>query len=145
MAEEKKQPRKGRRKRSKDHHFMDVALDAFIRDQALHLWRDYGVYRRKPDANQTAALRDTGFFEDKAPYAVLWTEPWQRIVLGEEHAEAALFGKFEEAVRAAVVAEREARKQAGDEPLEDLPEYNEFLRYTLNRLLVDDPAVSKDG
>jgi hypothetical protein len=43
-----------------------------------------------------------------------------------------------------VLEEKEARMKAGDVPFEDLEEYNEFIRRTLNKLLIEDPADRKD-
>jgi len=135
------QGRGRRRKRAKDRHFMDAALDAFIRDQALRLWRDFEVYRARPDTDRAAALAETGFFADRLAYADLWTKHWA--VTAQPAAglpEGELYGRMEEAVRAAVLEEREVRQRGGDRPLEDLEDFNEFMRRTLNKLLADDPA-----
>jgi hypothetical protein len=133
-----------RRRRQKDHHFMDVALDGYIRDQALRLWRDVQVYRSRSDAAPASALAQAGFFADKLAYAALWSAHWERGVLPAAGLpDGELYSHIEAAVRAAVLEEREARMRNGDKPLEDLEEYNEFIRHTLNLLLTDDPAGRK--
>jgi len=135
------QASKKRRRRQKDRQFMDVALDAFIRSQALLLWRDFEVYRTKPGCTVAAALAETGFFEDKEGYAAIWQGHWERTVLPAAALSAGeLYGQVEAAVRAAVTEERERRKATGDQPFEDLDEYNAFIRRTLNALLAEDPA-----
>ena len=133
--------RKKRRRRQKDRHFMDAALDAYIRNQALLLWRDFEVYRVKPGNTAAQALAETGFFGDKEPYAEIWQGHWERTVLPASGlTDGELYGQFEGAVRASVMDERAQRIAAGDRPFEDQESYNEFLRRALNSLLADDPA-----
>jgi hypothetical protein len=133
--------KKKRRRREKDRHFMDAALDAYIRNVALLLWRDFQVYRSKPGNTLAEALAETGFFGDKEPYAEIWQDHWERTVLSAAgQPDGALYAQFEAAVRAAILAEREQRSAAGDRPFEDQEDYNAFLRRTLNSLLADDPA-----
>ena len=125
---------------------MDAALDGYIRDQALRLWRDFEVYRSRPGIDTARALMETGFFEDRLAYAPMWSAHWEHTVLpAAEIAEGELYRLMEAAVRASVLEEKEARVHAGDAPLEDLEEYNEFIRRTLNKLLIEDPADRKDG
>jgi hypothetical protein len=133
--------RKKRRRRPKDRHFMDAALDAYIRNVALLLWRDFEVYRAKPGSTTASALAEAGFFGDKEAYAPIWQAHWERTVITEAAGpEDKLYGQVEAAVRAAVGEERQKRKDAGDAPFEDQEEYNAFLRRTLNSLLADDPV-----
>jgi hypothetical protein len=133
--------KKKKKRRQKDQHFMDAALDAFIRSHALQLWRDFEVYRAKPGSTTASALTETGFFGDKEGYAALWQGHWERTVLTaaalpEQH----LYSQFEAAVRAAVTEERQQRHERGDTAFEDLDEYNSFIRRALNSLLAEDPA-----
>ena len=144
MARERGAGAKGsgrRRRRQKDKEFMDAALDGFIRDQALHLWRDFEIYRARPGTGAAEALAAAGFFEDKQPYAALWSAQWSRITVPAEGlSDGELYGRMEGAVRAAVIEERETRQKAGDRLLEDLDEYNEFIRRALGGLLAEDTA-----
>lgn len=133
---------KGRRgRRPKDRHFMDAALDAYIRDRALTLWRDYVVYRERQEKPPKAALAETGFFEDRGAYAGVWNTHWESLVLpASGKSDGEIFGQIEAAVRASVMEERTARKAAGGETFEDTEDYNEFLRTTLNQLLEEATA-----
>ena len=120
---------------------MDAALDAYVRDQALLLWRDFEVYRARPATSALAALQEAGFFEDRAPYGVIWSRLWEATVLpAAQLPDGELYARFEAIVRDAIHEEREARKTAGDAPFEDLEDYNMFIRRTLNALLAEDPA-----
>lgn len=132
--------RRGGKKRGKvkGKEFMDAALDAFIRSQALSLWRDFTVYRDGKGASTQEALQETGFFGDKGPYADLWLEHWQRATLPTALVDdGAIFGQIEAAVRAAVLDERAKRLATGDVSLEDTDEYNDFIRHALGQLVAD--------
>ena len=133
-----------RRRRQKDKEFMDAALDGFIRDQALHLWRDFEIYRARPGMSAAQALAAAGFFGDKQSYAALWDAHWGGIAVPAQGlSDGELYGRIEGAVRAAVLEERETRSQAGDRLLEDLDEYNEFIRRALGTLLADDLSAKE--
>jgi hypothetical protein len=137
--------RKQRRRRAKDRHFMDAALDAYVRDQALLLWRDFEVYKARPDTSVLDALKEAGFFEDRHPYEGIWSKRWEAIVLpAAQLLEGDLYGRLELMVREAIHEEREARKLAGDTLFEDLEDYNMFIRRTLNSLLAEDPADKEE-
>lgn len=117
---------------------MDAALDAYIRGQALMLWRDIVVYRERQGRGVAEALREAGFFGDRGDYAPLWIRHWEAEVLpAAELSDGEIFGRIESAVRAAVLEEKAARVAAGAESLEDTEDYNTFLRHTLNQLLTE--------
>lgn len=132
----------GRRaRRPKDRHFMDAALDAYIRGQALMLWRDVTVYRERQGRDMAEALREAGYFGDRGDYAALWTRHWEAQVLpAAALADGEIFGRIEAAVRAAVLEEKATRAASGAELLEDTEDYNTFLRQTLNQLLTESSA-----
>ncbi len=144
MSEDKGPGKKGRKKRSrrdKDRHFMDAALDAFIRESALHLWRDFIVYRDRQGQAPAEALRQAGFFGDKGEFAELWSEQWERTaVAAADLDDGEIFGHIEAAVRMAVLEEKAARLARGGPTFEDTEEYNAFLRTTLNQLLTEASA-----
>jgi hypothetical protein len=133
-----------RRKRAKDRHFMDAALDAYIRDQALLLWRDFVVYRDREGKAPQVALREAGFFGDRGEYEALWSGHWQGIAMpAADKSDGEIFGQIEAAVRAAVLEEKAARKDKGGEAFEDTEDYNAFVRQTLNQLLKESSAESE--
>jgi hypothetical protein len=135
---------KQRRRRPKDRHFMDAALDAFIRDSALRLWRDFIVYRDRQGKAPAEALRETGFFQDKGDFTELWTDQWERTAVpAADLDDGEIFGHIEAAVRIAVLEEKAARQQRGGESLEDTEEYNTFVRQTLNQLLTEASAENE--
>lgn len=120
---------------------MDAALDAYIRGQALLLWRDVVVYRERQGHGMRDALGEAGFFGDRGAYASIWTRHWETQVLpAAELSDGEVFGCIEAAVRAAVLEEKAARTTAGAESLEDTEDYNTFLRHTLNQLLTESSA-----
>lgn len=142
MTEERgKSGRQRRNRRPKDRHFMDAALDAYIRGQALLLWRDVVVYRERQGRGMREALREAGFFGDRGGYAPIWSRCWEAQVLpAAELSDGEVFGRIEAAVRTAVLEEKAARTTAGAEALEDTEDYNAFLRHTLNQLLTESGA-----
>ena len=126
----------GGRKKGRNREFMDAALDGFIRDQALLLWRDIETYRARGSAESADALKEAGYFGDKGQYEEIWTRHWVGHVLSAaDLPEGNLFGCVEAAVRASVTEEREARRTQGDALLEDTDEYNAFIRQTMGKLL----------
>ena len=144
MAEDRgKGKREGgrKRRRAKDRHFMDAALDAFIRDQALLLWRDLIVYRDREGQPPDEALRQCGYFGDKGDYQRLWSDHWESAVLAMPSREdGEIFESIEAAVRAAVLEEKAQRSARGEPALEDTEDYNTFVRQTLNKLLTEAAA-----
>jgi hypothetical protein len=147
MGEESGKKKGGGRKRGrrdKDRHFMDAALDAYIRSLALQFWRDFIVYRDRQEKSAAEALREAGYFEDRGEYGALWSAHWARIALpAAERPDGEIFGQIEAAVRAAVLAEKAARLERGAPTLEDTDEYNGFLRQTLNQLLTEASAETE--
>lgn len=126
----------GVRKKGRNREFMDAALDGFIRDQALLLWRDLETYRARDGVGMAEAAKEAAYFGDKGRYEEIWSGHWTREVLPAAHLpEGELFGLVEGAVRASVTEEREARRAQGDAPLEDTDEYNTFIRETMGKLL----------
>lgn len=133
----RKERKKGRRGTPKSKEFMDAALDAYIRYQALRMWRRVELVRREqPEISPQEAARVAGNFDERFPYEPLWAGPWEREVLAAAATPAGVtFAQVESAMRAAVEGERRARIEKGDELLEDLPDYNDFIDGALGRLM----------
>jgi hypothetical protein len=133
----RKERKKGRRGAPKSKEFMDAALDAYIRYEALRMWRRIELVKRSsPEIAPGEAARLAGNFDERFPYAPLWAGPWEREVLAAAAIPAGVaFANVESAMRAAVQDERKARLDQGDEPLEDLPDYNDFIDGALGRLM----------
>jgi hypothetical protein len=138
--------RKGKRRgggRGRAAHFIDAALDGFIRHQALLLWRDVHVMRERAGGDLAAAVAEAGFFGDKGAYEAVWKRHWTAAAAPAAGGpEDALFGAIEAATRAAVLEERQARLDAGDVAMEDTEDYNDFVRRTMGQLIADAGAES---
>ncbi|HKI99579.1 MAG TPA: hypothetical protein VKB51_13985 [bacterium] len=124
-----------RRRRQEGKEFMDAAMDGYIRDLALHRWRDYEDLADVYGSEAPRALEETGAVLGEEPYRALWQAAWQRHVWpGGEDPQMHLFGRMELAVREALLAEQEARAERGDRTIEDTPGYNEFVGRALGNL-----------
>ena len=139
MSEARRKGRRGKKRgRSKNKEFMDAALDAFIRDQALQKWQEVDGLRSGAKLNALQAVEASNEFLAKGAYRDLWRDWWQQEVIdAEQGIDEALFGKIENAVRGAVLEEREARKQEQDALLEDSFVYKEFIARQMEHLLFE--------
>lgn len=123
----------GRRRQS---HFMDAAMDGYVRDVALHIWREYEDLTTARGFGERDALQAMGEFSGAGPYRALWQEAWRQHVLpGMGEGGMPLYGRVETAVRDALREEHAARAERGDVTIEDTPGYKEFVARALGRLL----------
>ena len=116
--------RSKKRGKSKNKEFMDAALDAFIRDQSLKKWREVDGLREGAEIDYLEAVKSSAEFIEKGPYSKIWGRWWKQDVIdylpgSNEH----LFGQIENAVRGAVLEEREVRKNQAKNFLEYSFEY----------------------
>ncbi len=139
MDKGRERGRGGGRRRSKNKEFMDAALDAFIRYEALALWREFSAARvAEPGAPPAALLTRVEPSGLRGRYAALWASAWQTHVLPAAGGnDGVLYGALESAVSEGVHAERTARLEGADQPLEDLPDYNQFIDRALGQLLAE--------
>ena len=117
---------------------MDAALDAFVRDQSLQKWNEVQGLKAGAEVDQKEAVKSSSEFFVKGPYREMWQRWWQDVVIetvhdNHEH----LYSKIENAVRGAVLEERELRKQQPDSLLEDSNEYKEFIARQMDHLLFE--------
>jgi hypothetical protein len=125
-----------KRGRKRESHFMDVAIDGYIRDVALHLWRDVEELTEVHGGDVGRALEEVGSLPLAGPYRPLWQAAWRAHVWpGPPDASEHLFGRMERAVREALLQEREARPAQGDVTIEDTPGYKEFVGRAMDQLL----------
>jgi hypothetical protein len=117
---------------------MDAALDAFIRDQSLQKWNEVQGLKAGAEVDQKEAVKSSSEFFKKGQYRDIWQRWWQNEVIetGHDNHEH-LFAKIENAVRGAVLEERELRKQQPDSLLEDSNEYKEFIARQMDHLLYE--------
>ena len=125
-----------KRKKSKNKEFMDAALDAFIRDQSLQKWNEVQGLMEGAEIEQKEAVKSSSEFFEKGQYREIWQRWWQDEVIGtaDNHQEH-LYSKIENAIRCAVLEERDLRGQHPDSLLEDSYEYKEFIARQMNHLL----------
>ena len=117
---------------------MDAALNAFIRDQSLKKWREVEGLREGAEIDSLKAVKTSKEFIEKGPYRKIWGRWWKQDVIdhlpgSNEH----LFGRIENAVRGAVLEERELRKNEADALLEDSLEYKAFIARQMEHLLFE--------
>ena len=103
-----------------------------IRDR----WNEVQGLKAGAEVDQKEAVKSSSEFFVKGPYREIWQRWWQDVVIetvhdNHEH----LYSKIENAVRGAVLEERELRKQQPDSLLEDSHEYKEFIARQMNHLL----------
>ncbi len=124
-----------KRGRKRESQFMDAAIDGYIRDLALHRWRDFEDLS-EGHGDPERALQEAGVFVEAGPYRPLWQEAWRKHVWpGQQPRPMHLFGCMEAAVREALLAEKVQRAERGDDTIEDTPGYKEFVARALNQLL----------
>ena len=128
--------RSKKRGKSKNKEFMDAALDAFIRDQSLKKWNEVEGLRIGAEIDSLEAVKSSSNFFEKGFYGNIWKSWWENDVIkdnseNKEH----LFAKIENAVRGAVLEERELRRNQSDSLLEDSFEYKEFIARQMEHLL----------
>ena len=138
MNEIRRKKRSKKRGKSKNKEFMDAALDAFIRDQSLQKWNEVEGLREGAEINVMQAVKSSSEFLVKGPYRKIWLSWWKQDVIdhlpgSNEH----LFAQIENAVRGAVLEEREIRKQQQKNLLEDSFEYKEFIARQMEHLLFE--------
>ncbi len=138
MNEIRRKKRSKKRGKSKNKEFMDAALDAFIRDQSLQKWNEVEGLREGAEINAMQAVKSSSEFLVKGPYRKIWVSWWKQDVIdhlpgSNEH----LFAQIENAVRGAVLEEREIRKQQQKNLLEDSFEYKEFIARQMEHLLFE--------
>ena len=138
MNEIRRKKRSKKRGKSKNKEFMDAALDAFIRDQSLQKWNEVEGLREGAEINVMQAVKSSSEFLVKGPYRKIWVSWWKQDVIdhlpgSNEH----LFARIENAVRGAVLEEREVRKKRADALLEDSFEYKEFIARQMEHLLFE--------
>ncbi len=138
MNEIRRKKRSKKRGKSKNKEFMDAALNAFIRDQSLQKWNEVEGLREGAEINVMQAVKSSSEFLVKGPYRKIWVSWWKQDVIdhlpgSNEH----LFAQIENAVRGAVLEEREVRKNRADALLEDSFEYKEFIARQMEHLLFE--------
>ena len=115
---------------------MEDELAAFVRDQSLQKWNEVQGLKAGAEVDQIEAVKSSSEFFVKGPYREIWQRWWQDVVIETEHDNHEhLYSKIENAVRGAVLEERDLRRQQPDSLLEDSHEFKEFIARQMNHLL----------
>ena len=146
--------RKYRGRKQKENHFMDAAMDGYIRNMALEKWRVCVDAMEVNGLSLATALRESGDFPERGAYREVWARWWEErvhAVFPEDaaHGEDALHGgdaayredaphpiaSIEEAVRGALGEEALARESNGSPGIEDTLHYKTFVDAAMDNLL----------
>ncbi|MEE8394657.1 MAG: hypothetical protein V3S29_01285 [bacterium] len=135
------------RKRGKfrNKHFMDVAIDGYIRDMALCKRREVDDLTDAAGLEYAEALVQAGNFPERGAYREIWRQRWQIMVAQPQPAgEEALMGTIEAAVREALLAEIEQRSANADVTIEDTSHYANFIAKAMGQLLEEASGEIED-
>ena len=136
MKEIRVNRRSKKRGKSKNKEFMDTALDAFIRDQSLKKWNEVEGLKSGAELDYLEAIKSSSNFFEKGPYFEIWKRWWKKYVIDDNtEKKNNLFEKIENAVRGAILEERDLRKKKSEILLEDSFEYKEFIARQMEHLL----------
>lgn len=114
---------------------LDQAHAAFVRHVALERWRDWEALAETL-GDPRRALAEAGVFLERGGYRALWERLWrERVVDAAPPLDATLFAVIEDTVAAALAEEVTARRDRGDRPLEEDPEYRAFTDRVVARVL----------
>ena len=126
----------GKSGKKRNAHFMDVAIEAYVRHLALTKLREVEDLRETLGLSLAGALAEANTFVDRAPYHNLWHEAWEAMLSEQANpSEGSIFTAIEEACGRAIMAEQEARKQAGEPAVDDTAHYADFIGSAMGRLL----------
>jgi len=131
--------RKGRKGgKGRQNHFMDAAMEGYVRDLSLRKWREIEDAMETHGLGLPEAAREMGDFLERGRFYPVWRKEWEGRVLAvlfSGKAPANPMGLIEESVGAALREERRLRVEEGLPTLEDSPGYLEFVGRAMDQLL----------
>lgn len=132
----KRQRKRRREGAPKGKEFLDAGREAFVRHVALGKWREMEDIRETLGFDWPNAVKEASRFLGRGSYQNLWVRHWREQVLPQSAAadSGQLFAAVERAITAALADEEQARERRGDRPLDEEPEYKEFIDASLERL-----------
>ena len=147
MEEPRKKKRDRKRDRAEGKEFMDAAREAFVRHMALEKWREIEDMRQTLGFDWARAAKEAGHFLGRGPYQPLWVRRWEEQVLLQPRGTdpGRFFAAVEDAIAAAVRDEEAERKLRGDRPLDEDPEYKEFVDAALEKLFREQAGELEPG
>jgi len=129
-------PKGGRKGKKRNAHFMDVAMQAYVRHLALTLLRDIEDNLDTNGVTLPQALEQAGNFMERVPYHAPWQKVWQELLDADgPYTRENVFTAIEAAMGQAAMEEQEMRKNAGDPLIEDTSDYTLFIGSAMGRLL----------
>ena len=115
---------------------MDAAMDGYIRDLALHKWREVDDLLDTAGLKLADAVDSAGSFLERLPYHGLWERAWRSELKGRGRlTRDNLMERIEGAIRAALTEERRLRIDEGVATIEDTRHYQAFVERAMGRLL----------
>ena len=115
---------------------MDVARPAFVRHLALDKYREVEDMRETLGFDAVRAAAEACTFLERGRYRELWRRHWRDVVVpaaGQAEG-AALIPAMEQALGGALVEESAAREATGDRPIDEEPEYRQFIDASAERI-----------
>ena len=136
MEERRKKKGDRKRDRAEGKEFMDAAREAFVRYVALEKWREIEDMRETLGFDLARAAKEAGHFVGRGPYQQLWVRRWEEQVLLQATGTdpGRVFAAIEGAIAAALRDEEGERRNRGDRPLDEDPDYKEFVDAALEKL-----------
>ena len=120
-------------------HFMDVAMQAYVRRLAILAWQDVQERMEAHGMALGPALADVGDFSERGIFRDMWRRWWHEIVLepmpGWEAEGTHPLGPIEAALAQSVLEEQEARAADGMPTIEDTSDYQGFIGRAMGNLL----------
>jgi len=134
---------KRKRGKKRNAHFMDAAMEAYIRSEALTKMRELEDCQQTNQMDMAQALASIGNFVERAPYQELWNTQWRIMLEGGESPggkppvfdPATVFTEIENTVKEAMMAEQEQRIEQGAPTIEDTKPYKAFIDKAMDQLL----------
>ena len=126
----------GKRGRYRASHFMDVALEAYIREVSLSLLRDVMAMVEDSGFSMAEAVKTAEDYLERGPYSGIWKNLWRSNLVSAppgDHGE--LFTRIEETVKEAVLQEQQERQKNDDPTIEDTSHYKGFIERAMGQLL----------
>jgi len=141
--------RKGKKGPKKGKMFMDIVDDAYAHQVSVSVWREAeAVLSASPSLEEgLSQLLVLGDFAHRGEYAPTWRKNWEEaIAVIQDAADSSeRLGIVRGAVTKSINEENEARAQAGQPPVVDDDEGQDFIDYTIDRIIEEaDGEIESD-
>jgi hypothetical protein len=131
--------KKGNQGRKTGKEFIDHVDEAYTDQISMSAWREVEAVLKASASLEAGIgqLRSLGDFKDRGEYAPIWRKNWEEAVglveLAADYPQR--LGIVREAVTKSVNEENEARALAGQPPVVDEEEGQQFIDYAIGRII----------